>query len=642
MTWQDLEELPVQQVADPPATSPDPGEKEQASIELEVLRNELMLLSLELEGYKSELTQVTAARRQYSELFDNAPIGYLIVDRLFRVIRINQVASELLLISEADTPNAIFPLRVSVEDRVALKNKIKMVTSGSRVEFSVQLAIENRPKKSITLFMQPVKARDRKQFHCQIAIVDISGRCAAEKQLVKARDYLQHLATHDELTKLPNRRLFNDSLVNIISSARRSGHKLGIAVLDLDQFKFINDTLGHDVGDELLAETAQRLTETVKPKDFVARLAGDEFVLVISDFRHLSDLKAICEKVRLVLSHPYKLGSGTELQVSASIGVSVYPTDGVEVKELVKCADAAMYHAKASGRSRVECFTQDMGRALRHKYRLEEDLRISVENENFETWYQPIYHCKSDSFTSVEVLVRWRHPERGLIQPDDFIHLAEDCGAIESLGFLILEKAFKQQYQMSLAGYGHIAVSINISPYQIVAPGFADKVIELINEHRADANQIEFEVTENALFDEHKEITCIIRRLQSLGIRFSIDDFGTGYSSFSRLAKLPVRKIKIDQTFINGIPEDKDNIAIVKALITMSKDLHICVVAEGVETNKQLDYLRDIECDEIQGFLLAEPMPINKLLSVLQKDKKNYQIADSSPPSQGSDSKPSR
>ncbi len=394
-------------------------------------------------------------------------------------------------------------------------------------------------------------------------------------------------------------------------------------MLDLDQFKGINDTLGHDIGDELLIGVALRLTDTVKAGDFVARLAGDEFVFVIKSFHRLVELEAICEKVRRAVAEPFVLGTGTEIRASASIGLSVYPTDGTGAQEMVKCADAAMYQAKVSGAGCVKIFNQAMGRAQKQKIRLEQDLRSSVVDKKFETWYQPIYQCSSNSYSSVEVLARWRHPQRGIVHPETFIPLAEDCGVIESLGYLILEKAFKQQHQLTEAGYEQVNVSINISPQQLFAAGFVDTVKSLLERNQTVAKRIEFEVTENTLFDQHKEINSTIGRLQALGIQFAIDDFGTGYSSFSRLAKLPIRKIKIDQTFIKGIPNNKKNLAIVKALITMGKDLGICIVAEGVETQEQFDYLYAAGCDEIQGFLLAGPMPINTLVSVLSSGKRS-------------------
>ncbi len=593
------------------------------------------LSQLSLDSCKSDLAHADYTQRQYSDLFDCAPIGYLMVDQFFRIVKINRTAAELLEINQHADITELFPLCTSAEDNDALKNIIKTVAAGAHAELSLHTTLDRATRTPVKLFFQRASADDSNQYYCQITIVDINGRTVTENKLTESRDYLQHLATHDELTQLPNRRLFNQSLSRFMIDANRDGHRLGIGLLDLDQFKVINDTLGHDVGDELLVKTAQRLQETVGSDNFVARLAGDEFMLVIRNIHQHSELAAILESVRLNLLQPYELSAATEIKVSASIGVSVFPTDASTVEELVSYADTAMYQAKSSGRSCVHFFTQDMGRALKRKNRLQKEIRIGIDQNDFETWYQPIYDCSTDTFASVEVLARWRHPERGLLPPREFIDLAEECGAIESLGYQILEKAFHQQHQLKQAGFGHIVVSVNISPRQIVALGFVKTVKELLRKQNADARKVEFELTENALLNAHlnadSEITKVISKLHTLGIRFTIDDFGTGYSSFSHLAKLPIGKIKVDQSITNSIPHDEDSVVMFNALTSLGKNLQFSVVSEGVETLEQYNFLRSAGCDEIQGFLMTEPMPDSELLSFLQTDSKKIRLLKEQP-----------
>lgn len=609
------------------ATVSTPSRQKAISTAAETPGNELSRLSLELECCKTKLTQANAALRQYAELFNHAPIGYLIVDRLFHIVKINRTASKLLELCEDAGPTTLFPLCTSTEDNEQIKNLTQIAINGSCTRVSVDIELGRCSKTPVTLFLQSTNADALNRNCCLIAIININSRSVVDKQAAGGRDYLQHLATHDELTQLPNRRLFYRSLATSIKSAQRDEHSLGIAVLDLDQFKVINDTFGHDIGDELLVKTAQRLKDTLGPENIVARLAGDEFVLIIKNIHHRSELEAICESVRLALSLPYQLNTASEIQVDASIGVSVYPTDACLAKELIKCADTAMYQAKSSGGSCVHYFTRHMARAQRRKCRLQKEIHTGIENKDFEAWFQPIYHCSSNSFASVEVLARWRHPERGLLLPGDFIKLAEDCGAIESLGCQILTNAFRQQHELMRAGLAHIVVSVNISPRQIITQGFVEKVEEILCEQKADPSRIRFELTENSLLDAGAGISTAISKLHSLGIRFTIDNLGTGYSSFSQIANLPVSNIKIDQTLTQDIPHTKENIAIVKATISMAKNLQILVSSKGVESQEQFNFLRTAGCDEIQGFLLSMPMPAKELSTFLNTDCADTQLS---------------
>lgn len=587
-----------------------------------------MLSRLPLESHRGELTHANFTLQQYSELFNFAPVGYLTVDRHFTIIKINHTATNLLELDSSTDQTTLFPLCASTEEDEALQNLVKMVATGGHAEISLHTELHRSRKTPVTLFLQSTRAKSLDQTYCQIKIIDISGRSAVEKQLFDSRDYLQHLASHDELTQLPNRRLFYQTLSACLVTAKSNRRKLGVALLDLNQFKVINDTLGHDSGDELLVKAAQRLRDTISPENFAARLAGDEFILIFRNSHDRAELQAICESVLFNLSQPYELSTAPNIHISASIGVSIYPTDATSADELVKNADIAMYRAKSYNASGVVFFKAEMMQARQLNYSDQQKLRNSIAAESFEFRIQPIYNCSTASFTGVEVLPHWSHPDRGLLPPEGYIKLAEECGAIESFGYIIIKNACKQQQHLQQTGFGHITVSVKISSKQIVAPGFTEKVKETIWSQRADAKRISFILTENALQDADNRAADAISKLHELGIRFALDDFGSGYSSFSQLAKLPIDTIKVDRSIIGGVPYDEACLSIVKALIAMGLNMDISIVATGVETREQFDYLYSAGCDEMQGPLMARAIQQNKVAGFFRSSEDSRQLGN--------------
>lgn len=584
-------------------------------IELHGLQEELHVQSAELDRYRVELTKLRSDHSKYKSLFDSAPIGYLIVDEYLQVLEINPSGAKLFGKRPYQISRTPFPVYLTPEDREDLTHNVGKTINGTESKMQVSIVATGQVT-PVMLYLHPLKNKNQRGFNCLIAMMDISEHHAAEDQLRNARDYLQHIATHDPLTDLPNRRKFSDALEESIISARRGATKVAVLMLDLDRFKFINDSLGHDAGDELLCETAKRLQAAVRKGDLVARLGGDEFSIILNGITEIETVDEVCEAIRASLAAPYKLGHH-DVCTAGSIGACIYPTDATHSKELVKFADAAMYRAKSSGRNCVRFFTQSLSSELTQRFRLESDLRSGVNNEQFDVWFQPICEIDSGKAVAVEALVRWHHPQRGLVSPAEFISVAEECGAIEQLGSWILEQSCRQVVNLHQQGYGGLRLAVNISPKQFAQPRIVEDVTSILEKTGLAPHFLELEVTESALFDDDQRSMKIMSELRALDIDLAIDDFGTGYSSFSRLRKLPISKIKIDQSFVSGIPHDADDCSIAKAIVSMADDLGIEVVSEGVETIEQMRYLRTIGCGLVQGYLLSEPVGYSQIASNL-------------------------
>ena len=447
------------------------------------------------------------------------------------------------------------------------------------------------------------------------------------QRLEQANAQLQHQATHDALTGLPNRVLYLDRLEREIAHAERDGHTFAVLVVDLDRFKVINDTLGHGPGDQLLKEVAHRLSRSIRTVDTVARTGGDEFLLLITDIRDPADTAVVATKILEELDKSVLIG-GAEVHTSASIGISVYPTDGTDSDSLVAHADEAMYFAKRHGRNTFQYFNPGMSVFSRERLDLERDLRRALPMQQFEVHYQPKMDIATGRMNSVEALVRWRHPTRGLVGPTEFIPLAEESGLIFSIGEWVLREACRQARQWQLDGQPFLRVAVNISPIHFRQPKFLDVVRSALSDHDLEPRYLEIELTETTVMDHADTSVQILEDLSRMGVIVSIDDFGTGYSSMSYLRRFPIDKLKIDRSFINELTTSSDAASIVKAIISLAHSLRLKVVAEGVETAEQLQQLRELGCDQFQGFYRSAavlPGEIEKLVrmvpDVVQPDR---------------------
>ena len=429
---------------------------------------------------------------------------------------------------------------------------------------------------------------------------------------------LDHLAHHDTLTGLPNRLLLQDRLSHAIHRANRENGKLAVLFLDIDRFKNINDTLGHTAGDQLLVLVAKRLSSLIREGDTVARLGGDEFMIIMEDYKVPEDARVVADKVLHSTDQAFHV-QGQELFVTTSIGISLYPDDGITVDKLVRNSDAAMYQAKEKGKNNYQFYTSKLTSIAQANLRLESSLRLALERSEFVLHYQPKWNTKNGKITGVEALLRWQHPERGLIGPHEFLMTLEDCGLMIPVGKWLLRKACQQAREWQEQGLPTIQMSINLSGQQIVEGRLLNTVTDGLEESRFDPRYLELEITEGFIMKQPGEVIDLLNSLRAMGVGFAIDDFGTGHSSLSYLKQLPVQKLKIDRSFVRDIPNDPNDMAITSAIIALGHKLQMSIVAEGVETTEQLSFLIDAGCEEAQGYLFSKPLPDSDLRPLLQR-----------------------
>ncbi|MDH5534154.1 MAG: EAL domain-containing protein, partial [Betaproteobacteria bacterium] len=449
-----------------------------------------------------------------------------------------------------------------------------------------------------------------------------TGRDVTEQKQVEER--IRHLAHYDALTNLPNRVLLYDRIERGIAQTKRGGRPTGLLFIDLDRFKNINDSLGHAVGDSLLRAVAERVVACTRHTDTVSRLGGDEFVVVLTDLAQPGDCSMVAQKIVVALSQPFRL-SGRDLHVTPSIGICIYPQDGQDVETLMRNADAAMYHAKESGRNNYQFFTDAMNAAAQQRLQLESDLRRALEREEFVLHYQPQIELATGEIVGVEALIRWRHPQRGIIAPGEFIPAAEESGLIDPIGDWVLRVACAQVGEWQRQGYPRLQVAVNFSARQFRRESLMKSVEQALEQAQLAAESLEVEITESLLIQYADKTINKVTEMSKLGIQLSIDDFGTGYSSLSYLKRFPINTLKIDQSFVRDITTDEDDAAIVTAVVAIAHSLRLVVVAEGVETPEQLAFLKRLDCDRAQGYLFSRPLPSDELFRLLREWKPSAQ-----------------
>jgi diguanylate cyclase (GGDEF)-like protein len=433
-----------------------------------------------------------------------------------------------------------------------------------------------------------------------------------QRVIVHAEERMGFLAYYDTITSLPNRHAFNERFSAMVQEGHVQGHKLALLFLDLDDFKVVNDTLGHSVGDMLLKGVAERLLTCVRQGDAIFRVGGDEFAMILTDDGAMDAAATVAEKFIRALMTPFNI-TGRNLYVGASIGISTYPQDGQDMSTLLRNADAAMYSAKGRGKNNYQLFSGEMHEKTMHRLAMEGDLRLALEREEFELHYQPIVELNTGRFVAAEALLRWRHPQKGIINPQDFIPLTEETGLIVPIGEWILRRACldAQIWQTIIKG---MQVSVNLSGRQFQDEPLIATITGILKETGLNSKLLVLEITESVLMKHADATISSLRQLKEMGISLSIDDFGTGYSSMTYLKKFPVAKLKIDQSFIRDIPDDNDDVAIVLATINMAHGLKLELIAEGVETHEQAEFLYRNGCDLGQGYLFSKPLPHHMLL----------------------------
>lgn len=430
---------------------------------------------------------------------------------------------------------------------------------------------------------------------------------------------MHHQTYHDTLTGLPNRILFMDRLALAVADAERLGLKAAVMFLDIDRFKLINDTLGHDVGDRLLQEIAQRLTDAMRDRDTVCRLGGDEFTVIMENIVDSEDAMLMAQLILDTFMVPFCIADH-EFFVTPSIGVALYPDDGLVIDTLAKNADTAMYRAKEHGNN-YQLYSPAMNSQAKERLNLENDLRRALDRGEFVVHYQPQMHISTGQIIGMEALVRWNHHRRGLIPPVEFIPLAEETGLIVQIGEWVLRTACLQSKQWLDSGYSGLRVAVNLSARQFQQKNIVEMVERILSETGLPGEMLELEITESVAMRHVDHAIAILEQLKQLGVQISIDDFGTGYSSLSYLKKFPIQTLKIDKSFVHDISDSQDDGAIAASVIVMAHSLKLNVIAEGVETEEQLDFLRERDCDEFQGFLFSGPLTAEKFEEMLKMRK---------------------
>ncbi|MGI4717640.1 MAG: putative bifunctional diguanylate cyclase/phosphodiesterase [Janthinobacterium lividum] len=545
--------------------------------------------------------QMEAQLAHQSQILDQIHESVLTMDQMGYITSWNRGAEELFGYTalEAIGRNILF-LYADEEENEDMPDAF--AEGGGRM-----MEVKRRKKSGevfwASLSLSPLRDLAERPIGLIAYLTDITERKQAEEQL-------HHLAYYDELTGLPNRTLFARLVDQALMVAQRNEASGCVLFLDLNRFKRINDTLGRRIGDELLRQVAQRVRATLREEDVVARLSGDEFAVGLFDLRQHFEATTVAQKLQAALDAPFLIG-GHDLRVGASIGISVFPQDGNDAETLLGLADIAMERAKQAAANpdrSVAFYSQDMNQGMQERMRIESGLRQALGNGELILYYQPKFEIGSDRIVGAEALVRWVHPTRGIVPPSEFIPLAESTGLIVQVGEWVLEQACAQAAIWQRAGVPPLRLAVNVSAREFTA-SLPERVADTLARYQLDPSWLELEITESTLMHDFERVTGIMDHVNQLGVALSLDDFGTGYSSLSYLKRFPIDTLKIDRSFTTGIPADGSDCAIAGTIISMARQLGLRVIAEGVETVEQLDFLREAGCDEVQGYLYSKPLP---------------------------------
>jgi diguanylate cyclase (GGDEF)-like protein/PAS domain S-box-containing protein len=564
-----------------------------------------------LERLKAQQSELVAAQKLRLH-FERTPLAVIEWDRQQRVTAWNPAAETIFGHPVAEAVGRAIPeLLGTEEDREPLQSMCGELLESREGN---KTTLSNRTKAGRTI-------------HCEwynTPLVDPQGNVIGFASLVQditerlnTERTIHYMAHHDALTGLPNRRLMQDRLTQAIMNARRKQRHVAVLFLDLDRFKVVNDTLGHDTGDFILKDVARRLVSCVREVDTVSREGGDEFVIILPDLDVPESARVVADKILRELARPIEIG-GHEIHVTPSIGISHYPNDATDVTQLLKHADNAMYQAKDAGRNTVRFFTSDLNFLLSRRLEIESRLRKAIENEEFFLRYQPQVDIDSGRISGMEALVRWNDPQKGEVYPKDFIFVAEELGIIVQIGEWVFRTACRQLRQWEEDELPSVTISINISPRQFMSRRLVSTLLGIVRETGADPRRIELEITETMIMRNLEQSIETLAQLRSVGMQVAIDDFGVGYSSLGQLKRLPASSIKIDRSFISNVPDDASSGSITEAIIAMAKRLKLRVIAEGVETRAQLDFLRANHCDSFQGFIFSRPVTALEATAMLK------------------------
>ncbi len=587
-----------------------------ASLLLSVLRDQDGQPS-GLIGYLSDITerrQAAEHMRLHTRIFDQSEEAIMITDANERIVSVNPAFCRITGYSEAEalgeTPRKFRSGRHDAAFYTAMWDELKRSGHWQGEMWDRRKDGEIFPK---WISIGSVRNPDGQITHYFSIFSDITDRKRAEGRI-------HHLAYYDALTGLPNRTLFHRLLDQALTEARRLSLHGAVLFIDLNRFKPINDTLGHGVGDHVLQEVANRFRATVRGADVVSRLGGDEFVVGLFDVAQRERAATVAQKLLAALDAPI-VTDGMELKVSAAIGITTYPDDGFDTETLLRLADIAMYRAKETGPDAFVFYSQDMNQRAMDRLNLEAHLRRGIDRNELVLYYQPKVSIPSGCIVGAEALIRWMHPERGMVPPGEFIPVAEETGLIVQISAWVIEEACRQARRWKDAGFAPMRIAVNLSARDF-SPGLPARVTELLVRHGIGPEWLELEITESMLMNNTEKVIAMMDDIAALGVALSLDDFGTGYSSLSYLKRFPIDTLKIDRSFVINIPRDGSDCAIAGAIVSMAKQLKHMVIAEGVESTDQLTFLRGLGCDEIQGYLFSPPVPVAKFENFLRDNKR--------------------
>lgn len=572
-----------------------------------------------LEGFIQDVTErkqadeaLREAERRYRSIFENAIEGIYQSTPNNGYLAVNPALARMY---GYDSPQELISTLRDIDHQVYVDPQRRLEFKRLMTKHGVVTNFESRVHRRNGEIIW-ISENARSVYNNEGTLLFFEGTVEAitERKLHEAE--IQFQATHDALTGLPNRTLLYDRMQQAVLHSERYGNLTAIAFLDLDQFKFINDSLGHQVGDELLKITAQRLTSCLRESDTVARQGGDEFVLLLTDQPNEEAITHTMQRVLHEVSQPWK-ANDLEFQITCSIGVTLCPDDGRDAETLLKNADSAMYKAKELGRNNFQYFSAEMNTSVTDRLELLSRLRQAITNEDFVLHYQPKVSLASHKIIGAEALVRWNSAHSGMVSPASFIPLAEETGLIIPLGEWVLRTACRQNRAWQEAGYPPIPISVNLSPRQLARGDIVEVVERILDETGLQAQYLELEITESVMTTDVEKSFALLTRLRALGVKISLDDFGTGYSSLSYLKRFPVDTLKIDQSFVRDIATDQDSAAIVKAIISLGRNLNLTVLAEGIESEEQFRFLLENGCDEGQGYLMSKPIPNKNFVDLL-------------------------
>jgi diguanylate cyclase (GGDEF)-like protein/PAS domain S-box-containing protein len=557
------------------------------------------------EQAKRHLQELQESEQRFRSAFDYASIGMALVAPDGRWLQVNRALCQILGHTEEELLATDFQNLTHPDDLDSARRGLAQLLADQVPAHQMEQRYVHKLGHAVWALLSASVIRDvsSRSQRLIFQIQDITDRKRAEEQLL-------HDAFHDGLTGLPNRALFMDHLQLALARAQRHPDRMfAVLFLDFDRFKIINDSLGHMMGDQLLLAIAQRLQVSLRPGDTVARLGGDEFTILLEDLRGTDEAVALAERIQQRLAAPFNLG-GHEIFTTASIGIAPNAPDYRQPEEILRDADTAMYQAKSQGKARHALFDQGMHARALKLLQLETDLRHAVERREFFLVYQPIVSLQTGRLTGFEALVRWRHPERGLISPADFIPVAEETGFIIPIGQWVLEEACRQmrQWQTQCAEPLPLAISVNLSGKQLTQGNLIEQIFRTLRQTEMEPHHLKLEITESVVMENIEAATGMLEQLRALGMHLSIDDFGTGYSSLSYLHRLPIDTLKIDRSFVIRMTENQENAEIVRTILMLAKNLGLDVVAEGVETQEQVEHLQRLECQFGQGYLFAKPL----------------------------------